>query len=82
MSVATQGRKKKTTTLVLKAQERKELRLALRTYVTDLRMEIAQTDQYEFRQGLKAKRAVLEEVLRRLGGATTAITSRRRQGAA
>ena len=79
MSLATQGRKKNTTTLVLTAQERNELRLALRTYVTDLHMEIAHTDRYEFREELKARRAVLEEVLRRLGGATTAMIGQRRQ---
>jgi LPS O-antigen subunit length determinant protein (WzzB/FepE family) len=73
MGVATQASKEKTTTLALTAQERNELRLALRTYVTDLHMEIAHTDRYEFREELKARRAVLEEVLRRLGGATTAM---------
>ncbi len=82
MSLATQGRKKNTTTLVLTAQERNELRLALRTYVTDLHMEIARTDRYEFREELKVRRAVLEEVFRRLGGATTAMTGQGRQGEA
>lgn len=71
MNVAMQGSKEGTTDLALTAQERDELRLALRIYVTDLRMEIAHTDRYEFREELKAKRAVLEDVLRRLGGATT-----------
>jgi hypothetical protein len=80
MSVATQGGKENTTHLVLTTQERNELRLALRTDVTDLHMEIALTDRYEFRDELKARRAVLEEVLRRLGGATTAMTVQRRPG--
>jgi hypothetical protein len=80
MSVATQASKENTTHLALTAQERNELRLALRTYVTDLHMEIAHTDRYEFREELKARRAVLEEVLRRLGGATTVITGQGSQG--
>ena len=82
MSVATQGSKKSTADLELTEQERNELRLALRIYVTDLRMEISHTDRYEFREELKAKRAVLEEVLRRLGGTTTAVTEQGRQGEA
>ena len=76
MSVATRASKENTTHLVLTAQERNEVRLALRTYVTDLHMEIAHTDRYEFREELKARRAVLDEVLRRLGGATTAMIGR------
>jgi len=79
MSVATQGSKESTTDLALTAQERNELRLALRICVTDLRMEIAHTDRYEFREELKARRAVLEEVLRRLGGATTVVAGREGQ---
>jgi hypothetical protein len=82
MSVATQGSGKSTTDLTLTEQERNELRLALRIYVTDLKMEISHTDRYEFREELKAKRAVLEEVLRRLGEVTPAIARRERQGEA
>jgi hypothetical protein len=82
MSLATQGSKENTTHLALTGQERNELRLALRIYVTDLHMEIAHTDRYEFREELKARRAVLEEVLRRLGGATLAMTGQGRQGEA
>ena len=79
MGVATQGSNENTTHLALTAQERNELRLAVRTYVTDLHMEIAHTDRYEFREELKARRAVLEKVLRRLGGATTAMAGQGRQ---
>ena len=68
MRVTTPGSTGKTINLELTEQERDELRLALRTYVTDLRMEISHTDRYKFREELKAKRGVLEEVLRRLGG--------------
>jgi hypothetical protein len=82
MSVATQGSEKSTTDLALTEQERNELRLALRIYVTDLRMEISHTDRYEFREQLKASRALLEEVLRRLGVATTAGAGHEHQGEA
>jgi hypothetical protein len=82
MNVATQGSEKNTTDLALTEQERNELRLALRIYVSDLRMEISHTDRYEFREDLKSKRAVLEEVLRRLGGATPATAGLERQGEA
>jgi hypothetical protein len=82
MSVAAQGSEKNTTDLALTEQERNELRLALRIYVTDLRMEISHTDRYEFREQLKASRALLEEVLRRLGVATTAGAGHEHQGEA
>jgi hypothetical protein len=45
-------------------------------------MDIAHTDRYGFREELKARRAVLEEVLRRLGGRTTTMTGQGRQGEA
>ena len=79
MSVATQGGEKSTIDFALTDQERHELRLALKIYVTDLRTEISHTDRYEFREELKAKRAILEEVLRRLGGATPATAEQERQ---
>jgi hypothetical protein len=72
VSVVEQGSHGSTIDLALTEQERSELRLALRIYVTDLRTEISHTDRYEFREELKAKRAVLEEVLRRLGESTSA----------
>ncbi len=78
MSMAMQGSREKTTDLTLTTQERNELRLALRTYVTVLRMEIAHTDRYEFREELRARRAVLEEVLRQLDGATTGVAEQGR----
>jgi Trp operon repressor len=81
MSMASQGSEESTTDLALTAQERDELRLALRIYVTDLRTEISHTDRYEFREELKAKRAILEGVLRRLGGVMSP-TKQERQGEA
>jgi hypothetical protein len=82
MSLATQGGEKSTIDFVLTDQERHEFRLALKMYVTDLRMKISHTDRYEVREELKAKRAILEEVLRRLGGATPAAAEQERQGEA
>ena len=75
MSMAAQGSEESTTDLAPTAQERDELRLALRIYVTDLRTEISHTDRYEFREELTAKRAILEGVLRRGG-----VTSPTKQG--
>ena len=82
MSVVTRDNEKSAIDLALTEHERNELRLALRIYVTDLRMEISHTDRYEFREELKATRAVLEEVLRRLGESTSETAEQERQGEA
>jgi len=73
MSITVEADKGQVTDLILTVQERDELRLALGTYVSELHTEIAHTDRYEFRQELKARRAVLQAVLHRLAGAPTAI---------
>jgi hypothetical protein len=49
--------------LVLTPHEREELRLALESYLVDLGSEIRRTDGYEFREALKQRRTVLQEVL-------------------
>ena len=72
MSMTVEADKEQVTHLSLTAQERDELRLALGTYVSELHTEIAHTDRYEFRQELKARRALLQGVLHRLAGAPTA----------
>jgi hypothetical protein len=82
MNLAIQGGEKSTIDFALTDQERHEFRLALKMYVTELRMKISHTDRYEFREDLKAKRAVLEEVLRRLGEAPSAPAEQERQGEA
>lgn len=51
----------------LTPEEQGELRTALESYLSDLRMEIADTDSYDFRVGLKARKAALEKVLAALG---------------
>ena len=53
--------------LNLSEHEREILAQVLKNYLSDLRMEIAGTDSYEFREGLKARKAVLMTVLEGLG---------------
>ena len=55
-----------TAVLPLTAREREEVRLLLESSLADLHEEIIHTDRYEFREGLKERRAVLAGVLRRL----------------
>lgn len=45
------------------------LRDALDSYLSDLRMEIADTDRMDFREGLKEQRKILEGLLQRLEAA-------------
>jgi hypothetical protein len=56
-----------TGSLTLTAPEWAALRLAMESYVADLRSEIGHTERYEFREELKSRRSLLEGVLRRLG---------------
>lgn len=53
--------------LNLSEHEREILAQVLKSYLSDLRMEIADTDSYEFREGLKARKRVLMKVLEGLG---------------
>ena len=48
-------------------EERQVLAGVLQSYLSDLRMEIANTDSYDFRQLLKDRKEVLEKVLRLIG---------------
>jgi hypothetical protein len=73
MDTTAEGDMEQVTDLNLTAQERDELRLALATSLNDLHTEIVHTDRYEFRQELKARRALLQGVLHRLGGAPPAV---------
>ena len=52
--------------IALTADEREEVRAVLESAVRELDHEIRHTDGYEFRNGLKGRRAVLARVLRRL----------------
>lgn len=49
--------------LDLDATERKVLAETLQSYLTDLSVEIADTDRFEFREALKARRDILNKVL-------------------
>jgi hypothetical protein len=56
-------------TLDLNAQEARILAEVLTDYVSDLRMEIANTDSLEVRDELKEKEALLKGLLSRLAAA-------------
>ena len=49
--------------LDLTTEEQEVLKNTLASYLSDLRYEIADTDRLEFREQLKAKKAVLEKIL-------------------
>jgi hypothetical protein len=53
-------------TLELSHAETEELQHALGGYLSELRMEIADTDSYDYRQNLKARKAVLNGILAKL----------------
>lgn len=53
-------------TLELTANEAQELGNALESYLSDLRMEIAGTDNWDYRQSLKGRRSLLDKVLGRV----------------
>lgn len=50
-------------------EEREILRTVLESYLSDLRMEIADTDSKDFREMLKQRKAVVRKVLDAMGGA-------------
>lgn len=52
----------------LDAEEREILRTILENDLSDLRMEIADTDRQEFREMLARRKAVLGRVIEALGG--------------
>jgi len=51
------------TTLNLNQQQRETLQESLTCYLSDLRLEIADTDNHDFREQLKHKEVVLKDVL-------------------
>ena len=54
--------------LNLTDQETVTLRHALETYLSDLRMEIADTDAQDFREDLKQEEATIKRLLEQLRG--------------
>ena len=53
--------------LSLTDKEGETLTKALEAYLSDLRMEIADTDAHDFREGLKQEESVITRLLERLG---------------
>ncbi|MGD9998545.1 MAG: hypothetical protein AB7R77_05910 [Ilumatobacteraceae bacterium] len=54
----------------LTPEESEAVRQALRSYLSDLRMEITDTDNPEYRRTLRDERATLESAMTKLGGTT------------
>jgi hypothetical protein len=52
----------------LTSEEASVLREVLDNYVSDLRMEISNTDSMDFRERLKAKKVFLERLMNQLAG--------------
>ena len=52
----------------LSSEESEILREVLTSYLSDLRMEIADTENMDFREALKKKEAFLKELIQRLEG--------------
>lgn len=64
----------------LTVDESNALQQALRTYTSELRMEIADTDNPGFRRGLREERALLESVLAKLDSAAASSAERDAEG--
>lgn len=54
--------------LKLTNEEAEDLKGVLESYVSDLRMEIADTDKLEFRESLKKREKFLKDLIGRLSG--------------
>lgn len=55
--------------LAMQDADAQVLKEALESFLSDLRMEISDTDRKDFRDMLKARREVLEKIARQLPGA-------------
>ena len=64
----------------LTAEESAALQHALRSYSSDLRMEIVGTDNASFRNDLRAERTTLESVIGKLDEAVKASDQRDQEG--
>lgn len=60
-------------TLNLSSEQAETLAQVLEDYISDLRMEIADTDSQEFRDDLKKKELFLKDLLRQLGRTATSV---------
>jgi hypothetical protein len=52
--------------LVLEPTEAEVLRMVLESYLSDLRMEIADTDSMDYREKLKGRKVVLRGIVNRI----------------
>jgi len=59
--------------LKLEPTEAEVLRMVLESYLSDLRMEIADTDSMDFREKLKARKAVLRKIVTMIGETRTSV---------
>ena len=66
--------------VALSEQESTALQQALRSYLSDLRMEIVDTDNAEFKRGLRSERELLEGVVARLDTASKDSAERDAEG--
>ena len=60
-------------TLNLSAEQAETLAQVLDDYISDLRMEVANTDSQDFRDDLKKKELFLKDLLRQLGKTATSV---------
>jgi hypothetical protein len=58
--------------ITLTQEEAAALRKALSTYVSDLRMEIINTDSWDFRQDLKHEKVLLKKFMEQLDAGSAA----------
>jgi hypothetical protein len=66
LSMLAKNRKATMAQIILTQEEAAVLRGALNSYVSDLRMEIADTDSWQFRQNLKREALLLKKLLEQL----------------
>jgi hypothetical protein len=66
LSMLAMARKPIMAQIILTQEEAAALRGALNSYVSDLRMEIADTDSWQFRQNLKREALLLKKLLEQL----------------
>jgi hypothetical protein len=66
--------------VALSVEESTALQQALRSYISDLRMEIVDTDNPEFRRGLRHERETLEAVVAKLDDAAASSEERDAEG--
>ena len=71
LSMLAMARKPIMAQIILTQEEAAALRGALNSYVSDLRMEIADTDSWQFRQNLKREALLLKKLLEQLDAELT-----------